>query len=78
MQRKSSELKVLFGPVKDYKFNVGHKCVLNSGSTLLEVTGIESNGNRMVSWVDEDGEIQNDSFPNICLRPHILDLIGIY
>jgi len=64
-------LKVLFGPEKDWNFNIGDLCVLNSGSPMLTVVSIELNGDRVVSWSNGDKLFQ-DKFPSICLRPHFL------
>lgn len=69
-----SELYFRFRPERDWKFNIGDNCVLNSGSSIMTVIGISKNGDRIVSWMHDDEE-EEDKFPSICLRPHFSERI---
>lgn len=71
-----SGLRVVIQPEKDWNFQVGDRCVFNSGSPLLTVVEIV-NRNRIVSYVGDKGELCLAIFPSICLRPHFLDRFKI-
>ncbi|MBG7009541.1 hypothetical protein I5G20_29855 [Pseudomonas aeruginosa] len=66
------DLMLIDRPEKDWQFEVMDTCVLNSGSPLLLVEQVFGNGDRGVTWIDEDGVQQHARFPSICLRPHFL------
>lgn len=55
-------------PERDWNFQVGDFCVLNSGSPVLEVIAVEGDGSRRLAY--SGGEFTT---PSICLRPHFMD-----
>ena len=66
-----NDLKLIDTPERDWQFQVGDFCVLNSGGPLIEVIEIV-NGDSVCKW---DGGAA--SLPSICLRPHFLERMHI-
>lgn len=65
---------LFFRPEKDWKFQVGDLCVLNSGSPILVVYIVMRDGRRVVYSPDIGGLL---TLPSICLRPHsLLRILG--
>lgn len=57
-------------PERDWRLSVGDICVLNSGSPVMEVVDVSSDGSRIVRWFD-GGKIQTKAFPSACIRPPV-------
>ena len=70
-----SELILVDRPERDWLFQPGDTCVLNSGSPLFMVEAVTADRLRTVSWIDDEGDRQEASFPSICLRPHFMTRI---
>lgn len=66
----SRNLRLVRKPEKDFKFQIGDYCVLNSGGPLMEVVGISQDGKRICKV-----DITYYIFPSECLREHALTRI---
>lgn len=50
--------------------NIGDVVQLNSGSPALAVTAHGSQNGIFVTWINQDGICQRESFPLACLKPY--------
>ena len=51
-------------------YNIGDVVQLNSGGPALNVTGTGSMNGVFVTWINQDGVAQRESFPCACLKPY--------
>ena len=52
---------------------IGDVVELNSGSPALVVTAFGSMNGVFVTWINQDGIAQRESFPVACLKPYEAD-----
>jgi hypothetical protein len=68
------KMELIYRAEKDFEFQVGELCVLNSGSPVFVVGHVLKDGRRVLS----SGEMNVSLIvPSLCLRPHsLLRILG--